>query len=82
MLHSESRSSHENGVQQVIVRRDTDAWASQWPEFSEASQMAPFREWEKYSGERFADLKRIQQPALVVNGTCQGLHMAECGLTS
>ena len=32
------------------------------------AQMAAFREWKKYSGKRFSDLKRIQQPTLVVNG--------------
>jgi pimeloyl-ACP methyl ester carboxylesterase len=32
------------------------------------AQIASFREWEQYAGERFADLKRIGQPALVVNG--------------
>lgn len=31
--------------------------------------MTAFREWERYIGERFADLKRIPQPTLVVNGT-------------
>lgn len=30
--------------------------------------MAAFREWDKYSGRRFANLTRIQQPTLVVNG--------------
>jgi pimeloyl-ACP methyl ester carboxylesterase len=30
--------------------------------------MAAFREWEQFSGERFADLKTIRQPVLVVNG--------------
>jgi len=33
-----------------------------------AAQMAAFREWEQSSGNRFADLERIQQPTLVVNG--------------
>lgn len=33
-----------------------------------AAQMAAFREWEQFSGERFADLKTIRQPVLVVNG--------------
>jgi pimeloyl-ACP methyl ester carboxylesterase len=33
-----------------------------------AAQMASFREWEQYTGERFADLKNIVQPTLVVNG--------------
>jgi len=32
------------------------------------AQMAAFRDWEVSAGERFADLKRIRQPALVVNG--------------
>ena len=30
--------------------------------------MAAFREWEKFTGTRFADLKSIRQPTLVVNG--------------
>src|SRR5260370_27033064 len=33
-----------------------------------AAQLATFREWEQFSGERFADLKTIRQPVLVVNG--------------
>jgi pimeloyl-ACP methyl ester carboxylesterase len=33
-----------------------------------AAQIAAFREWEHVSGARFADLQRIQQPTLVVNG--------------
>jgi pimeloyl-ACP methyl ester carboxylesterase len=32
------------------------------------SQMAAFREWEQFTGERFGELKRVRQPALVVNG--------------
>jgi pimeloyl-ACP methyl ester carboxylesterase len=32
------------------------------------SQMAAFREWEQYTGERFSELQRIRQPVLVVNG--------------
>ena len=32
------------------------------------AQMAAFREWEKVKGERFADLRVIRHPALVVNG--------------
>jgi pimeloyl-ACP methyl ester carboxylesterase len=30
--------------------------------------MIAFREWEKFSGQRFADLAAIRQPMLVVNG--------------
>jgi pimeloyl-ACP methyl ester carboxylesterase len=33
-----------------------------------AAQIAAFREWEQFTGPRFADLKGIQQPTLVVNG--------------
>ena len=50
-----------------LVQRQQDREPISGPEVAQA-QMAAFREWEKYSGERFADLKRIQQPALVVNG--------------
>jgi pimeloyl-ACP methyl ester carboxylesterase len=32
------------------------------------AQIAAFREWEQFNGERFADLKGIRHPALVVNG--------------
>jgi len=37
------------------------------PEVANA-QMAAFREWERFSGERFADLRGIRHPTLVVNG--------------
>jgi pimeloyl-ACP methyl ester carboxylesterase len=30
--------------------------------------MAAFRDWEQFSGERFADLRHVSQPTLVVNG--------------
>jgi pimeloyl-ACP methyl ester carboxylesterase len=33
-----------------------------------AAQVAAFREWEHAVGERFADLKGVSQPTLVVNG--------------
>ena len=33
-----------------------------------AAQIAAFREWETFTGERFADLKSIHHPALVVHG--------------
>lgn len=32
------------------------------------AQMAAFRDWEQFKGERFADLKNIRHPTLVVNG--------------
>jgi pimeloyl-ACP methyl ester carboxylesterase len=33
-----------------------------------AAQMASFREWERFTGTRFANLREIRQPTLVVNG--------------
>jgi pimeloyl-ACP methyl ester carboxylesterase len=33
-----------------------------------AAQRAAFRDWERVTGERFADLQSIRQPTLVVNG--------------
>jgi len=30
--------------------------------------LAAFRDWERFTGERFADLKSIHHPTLVVNG--------------
>ena len=33
-----------------------------------AAQIAAFREWEEPAATRFADLKAIQKPTLVVNG--------------
>ena len=50
-----------------IARRKDDLEPSSGPEVA-AAQMAAFREWELFNGERFADLKGIGQPTLVVNG--------------
>src|SRR5215475_15614587 len=33
-----------------------------------ANQLTAFRQWEQFTGERFADLRSIRQPPLVVNG--------------
>jgi len=33
-----------------------------------AAQLAAFREWERFTGERFADLKGIRHPTLIVQG--------------
>jgi pimeloyl-ACP methyl ester carboxylesterase len=50
-----------------LTQRLQDREPISGPEIAKA-QMAAFREWEQYKGKRFADLKRIQQPTLVVNG--------------
>jgi pimeloyl-ACP methyl ester carboxylesterase len=50
-----------------IMRRTSDLDPPSGPAVVQA-QMTAFREWEQVSGERFADLKTISQPTLVVNG--------------
>jgi pimeloyl-ACP methyl ester carboxylesterase len=50
-----------------LGERKEDLDGASGPEVA-AAQMAAFREWERFSGERFADLRTIQQPTLVVNG--------------
>lgn len=50
-----------------LAERKTDLDTPSGPAVAQA-QMASFREWDKYEGERFADLKRIKQPTLVFNG--------------
>lgn len=50
-----------------LAQRKTDLDHPSGPAVAQA-QMASFREWDKYDGERFADLKRIKQPTLVFNG--------------
>jgi pimeloyl-ACP methyl ester carboxylesterase len=50
-----------------LAQRTVDLEPASGPEVA-AAQIAAFREWDHFSGERFADLKRIRQPVLVVNG--------------
>ncbi len=50
-----------------LGQRTADREPPSGPEIAQA-QMAAFREWDQYAGERFADLKSIHQPTLVVNG--------------
>ncbi len=50
-----------------LGQRKTDVDRPSGPEVASA-QIAAFREWEHFSGERFADLKRLPHPTLVVNG--------------
>ncbi len=50
-----------------LTRRSQDREPISGPAVAQA-QMAAFREWERLSGERFSDLKRIHHPALVMNG--------------
>ena len=50
-----------------LAQRKNDLEPASGPAVAQA-QIAAFREWEQFTGERFADLKSIRQPALVVNG--------------
>jgi pimeloyl-ACP methyl ester carboxylesterase len=50
-----------------LMQRGADREPISGPEIAQA-QMGAFMEWEKFSGERFADLKGIRHPTLVVNG--------------
>src|ERR1700733_14983014 len=53
-------------VERLTERRD-DLDGVSGPEVANA-QVAAFREWERFSGERFAELQTIRHPTLVVNG--------------
>ena len=50
-----------------LTQRTTDREPAAGPAVA-AAQMAAFQDWEKVDGERFASLKRITHPTLVVNG--------------
>jgi pimeloyl-ACP methyl ester carboxylesterase len=50
-----------------LAERRGDLDGVSGPEVANA-QMAAFRDWERFTGERFAELRTIRHPALVVNG--------------
>jgi pimeloyl-ACP methyl ester carboxylesterase len=50
-----------------LMQRQADREPQSGPDIIQA-QMAAFGDWEHYTGKHFADLQRIHQPALVVNG--------------
>jgi pimeloyl-ACP methyl ester carboxylesterase len=50
-----------------LMQRKTDREPLSGPEVAQA-QIAAFREWELFQGQRFGYLKAIRQPTLVVNG--------------
>jgi pimeloyl-ACP methyl ester carboxylesterase len=50
-----------------LAQRHEDREPSSGPEVARA-QLAAFRDWERFTGERFAYLRSIHQPTLVVNG--------------
>jgi len=64
---SESSQAAGKAFTERLAQRTADLEPASGPEVA-AAQIAAFREWDQFSGERFADLKKIRQPALVVNG--------------
>jgi pimeloyl-ACP methyl ester carboxylesterase len=62
-----SQAAGEALIRRLAQRKD-DLDPPSGPNVAGA-QMAAFREWEQFKGERFADLRRIRHPALVVNGS-------------
>src|SRR5580700_5029731 len=63
---SASQAAAEAFVGRISQRKE-DRDPAAGPKVAGA-QIAAFREWETFKGERFADLRAIRQPALVVNG--------------
>jgi len=61
-----SQAAGEAFIGRLMLRKG-DREPISGPKVAEA-QLAAFREWEQFSGKRFADLKSIRQPTLVVNG--------------
>lgn len=61
-----SQAAGADFIERLAQRRE-DRDAVSGPAVARA-QIAAFREWEQFTGERFATLKRITQPTLVVNG--------------
>jgi pimeloyl-ACP methyl ester carboxylesterase len=61
-----SQAAGEALVRRLSQRKD-DLDPVSGPKVSSA-QTAAFREWEQFKGERFAELRGIRHPALIVNG--------------
>jgi pimeloyl-ACP methyl ester carboxylesterase len=69
LFFSPSESSQAAGQAFVtrLAARTEDREPPSGPKVAQA-QVAAFRAWERVDGERFAKLRRITQPCLVVNG--------------
>ena len=61
-----SQAAAEAFIQRISQRQD-DRDPVSGPKVANA-QMASFREWEEFKGQRFSELKAIRHPTLVVNG--------------
>ena len=65
-LTESSQAAGEAFVERLLQRKE-DREPPSGPNVA-AAQLASFREWEQVKGIRFADLRNIRQPTLVVNG--------------
>ncbi len=66
----DSTESSQAAVEAFVKRlqeRKEDREPAAGPDVAQAQRMA-FRDWEKFTGKRFADPETIRQPTLVVNG--------------
>src|SRR6266566_2702142 len=61
-----SQAAGQAFIERLMQRKD-DREPPSGPNVG-AAQTAAFREWERFTGERFADLKGIRHPTLVVQG--------------
>jgi pimeloyl-ACP methyl ester carboxylesterase len=64
---TESSQAAADAFIKRLTERTQDREPVSGPAVAQA-QMAAFREWESFTGERFGALKTITQPTLVVNG--------------
>ena len=69
IFFAQTKSSQAAGEAFInrLMERKEDREPVSGPEVAK-TQMLAFREWEKFTGKRFADLRIIRQPTLVVNG--------------
>src|SRR5277367_5006310 len=69
LFFAPTQSSQDAGAEfiQRLMQRSEDREPVSGPAVAQA-QMAAFREWEQASGERFAELKKIDHPTFVING--------------
>ena len=65
-LTDSSQAAGASFVERLMQRKE-DRDPPSGPQVAQA-QVAAFRDWEQFTGERFANLKDIKQPTLVVNG--------------
>jgi pimeloyl-ACP methyl ester carboxylesterase len=62
-----SQAAADAFVKRLMQRAQEDRDPLSGPAIAQA-QIAAFREWESFIGERFAGLRNIRQPTLIVNG--------------